>query len=106
VRAPTLVEDLWAEPPGDPANALQSLISRLRASLRGVAGVELGPAGYRLALAPDEVDALRFERLARAGRRRVGRAGAGGGREPARGSVAPRTSAWQRRASWTGCGRA
>ncbi|HYJ74542.1 MAG TPA: BTAD domain-containing putative transcriptional regulator [Kineosporiaceae bacterium] len=71
VSVSALVEDLWAEAPGDPANALQSLVSRLRAVLGASAAVEHGPAGYRLALSPDDVDALRFERLARAGRRQL-----------------------------------
>lgn len=50
--------------PADAANALQSQVSRLR---RRVA-VEFHPAGYRIAVDPDEVDAHRFDRLARDGR--------------------------------------
>jgi predicted ATPase/DNA-binding SARP family transcriptional activator len=63
-----LAEDLWAgDRPADPANAVQALVSRVR----GVAGrdtVEHGPTGYRLAVAPAEVDAWAFERLVAAGR--------------------------------------
>jgi predicted ATPase/DNA-binding SARP family transcriptional activator len=68
----SLIERLWdSEPPANSGNALQSLVSRLRAALRqgGVGGqaVESHPAGYRLAVAPDQVDAVAFEALARRG---------------------------------------
>ncbi len=69
-----LIERLWpGERPADAANALQSLVSRLRAALRqaglhdGV--IESSPAGYRLAALPESVDAVAFERAARAGAR-------------------------------------
>ncbi|WP_370091726.1 BTAD domain-containing putative transcriptional regulator [Streptacidiphilus sp. MAP12-20] len=65
-----LVDGLYGEePPGNVGNALQSQISRLRGALRplGVT-VEGGPGGYRLATAPDEVDAHAFQRLAAEGR--------------------------------------
>ncbi|MGX1886170.1 AfsR/SARP family transcriptional regulator [Streptomyces sp. NPDC055287] len=55
------------EPPAGAANALQSQVSRLRKRL-GVT-VESLPAGYRLVADPEDVDAHRFERLARAGHR-------------------------------------
>jgi len=45
------------------ANALQTLVSRARRALGGAAAVEQSAAGYRLAVTPDDVDALRFERL-------------------------------------------
>ncbi len=59
----TLVDWIWGEhPPADAANALQRLASRLRKVLPdGV--VEGQPTGYRLRVAPDDVDAVRFERL-------------------------------------------
>ncbi|MFI5584505.1 BTAD domain-containing putative transcriptional regulator [Amycolatopsis sp. NPDC051758] len=70
VPAETLVDGLWgAGPPADAANALQSLVSRLRKALP--VAVESGPGGYRLALAPADVDAERFERLAADGRREL-----------------------------------
>ena len=50
-------------PPADVANALQTLVSRARKALGGAATVEQSAAGYRLAVAPDDVDALCFERL-------------------------------------------
>jgi predicted ATPase/DNA-binding SARP family transcriptional activator len=72
VPAYSLIERLWdGEPPANAANSLQSLVSRLRTSLRqaGLDGqvIESHPAGYRLAVSPDQVDAVAFERLARDG---------------------------------------
>src|SRR5215831_17276590 len=72
VPAYSLIERLWEEePPANSGNALQSLVSRLRAALRqaGLGGevVESHPAGYRLAVAPEQVDAVTFEALARRG---------------------------------------
>ncbi|MFE1787507.1 BTAD domain-containing putative transcriptional regulator, partial [Streptomyces sp. NPDC059525] len=49
------------------AHALQSQVSRLRAAL-GPAVIERAGAGYRAAVDPEDVDAGRFERLAREGR--------------------------------------
>ena len=67
-----LIERLWPEDrPADAANALQSLVSRLRVAFRqaglpdGV--VESSPAGYRLAVPPEAVDSIAFESQARAG---------------------------------------
>jgi predicted ATPase/DNA-binding SARP family transcriptional activator len=72
VPAHALIERLWpAERPADAANALQSLVSRLRVALRqagvpeGV--VESSPVGYRLAVPQEAVDAIAFESQARAG---------------------------------------
>ena len=70
VGVPALVEALWGDsPPADELNALQSLVSRLRRALPDPTLVDSGPAGYRLAVRPDDVDAVLFERLATAGRR-------------------------------------
>src|SRR5450756_3212585 len=74
----SLIERLWPdERPADAANALQSLVSRLRVALR-LGGIpdgvlESSPAGYRLAIGPDAVDALVFERQARAGSQALAR---------------------------------
>jgi predicted ATPase/DNA-binding SARP family transcriptional activator len=59
----TLVDWIWGErPPADAANALQRLVSRLRKALPE--GLVEGQAdGYRLAVEPGAVDAVRFERL-------------------------------------------
>src|SRR2546421_3528723 len=56
-----LIDGLWGEaPPSDATNALQSLVSRLRRTLRGDNGttsvVESHPAGYRLSVAREDVD--------------------------------------------------
>ena len=72
VSARSLIERLWPqERPADAANALQSLVSRLRVALRQAGlpdGVlESTAVGYRLAASPAAVDALAFESQARAG---------------------------------------
>jgi predicted ATPase/DNA-binding SARP family transcriptional activator len=71
VPAERLIDGLYGEnPPRGAANALQSQVSRLRQALPAEHDpVEFHPAGYRLAVDPDDVDAYRFERLAEAGRR-------------------------------------
>ena len=68
VPAARLIDALWGEatPPGA-ANALQALVSRLRAAL-GRELVESRTGGYRLASTPDAVDAQRFERHLAEGR--------------------------------------
>ncbi|WP_460661110.1 AfsR/SARP family transcriptional regulator [Kribbella swartbergensis] len=74
VSVETLVDGLWgSEAPS--ANALQSLVSRLRAGLpvtESSISVRSGPAGYTLTIAPDCVDALQFEDLVRRGRGLIG----------------------------------
>jgi predicted ATPase/DNA-binding SARP family transcriptional activator len=63
-----LIDAVWPEdPPGSARNSLQSHVARLRSALGDPGLIVLGPAGYRLALPPDCVDALRFERLLRDG---------------------------------------
>ncbi|MEW9533869.1 BTAD domain-containing putative transcriptional regulator [Microbispora sp. NPDC049125] len=56
------------DPPAGAANAIQAHVSRLRRVLPGDL-IEFHGAGYRLAVDPGDVDAYRFERLAREGRR-------------------------------------
>ncbi|WP_079184617.1 BTAD domain-containing putative transcriptional regulator [Streptomyces uncialis] len=64
VPADRLIEDLWAgSPPGGSVNTLQTKVSQLRRVL-GREQVVREPAGYRLLLADDVVDALRFQELA------------------------------------------
>ncbi|MFC6933194.1 ATP-binding protein [Actinomadura yumaensis] len=70
--------DLGRGAPAAPANALQALVSRLRRSLGSAGDVAQVAGGYRLDVDADDVDALRFERLAAAGRERL-RAGDPGG---------------------------
>lgn len=72
VPAERLIDDLWEDrPPAGAVNALQSLVSRLRATFGryddrlGPGGardlIESRPSGYRLALSRSEVDAFDFE---------------------------------------------
>jgi predicted ATPase/DNA-binding SARP family transcriptional activator len=69
VTTAALIDALWAdEPPEGAANALQSLISRIRKVLGDPALLAAAPGGYRLAIAPESVDAMRFETLSRSGR--------------------------------------
>ncbi|RSM72602.1 SARP family transcriptional regulator, partial [Actinoplanes sp. ATCC 53533] len=67
-----LVDAIWAEDlPAGPAHALQTLVSRLRRALGSAGDVAQVAGGYRLDVAAADVDALRFERLAAAGRDRL-----------------------------------
>ncbi len=59
----TLLDWIWGEhPPADATNALHRLVSRLRKALPD-GWIEGLTDGYRLAVDPDAVDAVRFERL-------------------------------------------
>ncbi|WP_236796361.1 BTAD domain-containing putative transcriptional regulator [Amycolatopsis sp. GM8] len=67
VTAESLVDGLWGtDPPADAANALQSLVSRLRRALGDSARLASANGGYLLKV--EEVDAHRFEDLAARGR--------------------------------------
>jgi len=68
VSTATLVDLLWGEsPPHNAANALQGLVSKLRAVLGNDLIARQG-SGYTLKVRPEQVDAVQFERLAAAGR--------------------------------------
>ncbi|WP_086569155.1 BTAD domain-containing putative transcriptional regulator [Streptosporangium minutum] len=72
VEQGVLVDAIWAEdPPAGPAHALQALVSRLRRALGSAGDVAQVAGGYRLDVDAADVDALRFERLAAAGRDRL-----------------------------------
>jgi predicted ATPase/DNA-binding SARP family transcriptional activator len=59
-----LIDGIWGERlPGEPVNALQVMASRLRRALAPDQVVVSKPPGYLLALDPERVDAVRFERL-------------------------------------------
>ncbi|MER6505862.1 BTAD domain-containing putative transcriptional regulator [Nonomuraea sp. NPDC001636] len=65
VTAERLIDVLWPqEPPANAANALQTLVRRLRAALRPDEVIDSRPGGYALALPAEQVDALAFRRLA------------------------------------------
>jgi len=67
VTAEALTDALWGdELPADPPAALFNQVSRLRRVLGAALRTE--PGGYRLDVAPDDVDAHAFERLLAAGR--------------------------------------
>ncbi|MEU1668747.1 BTAD domain-containing putative transcriptional regulator [Streptomyces sparsogenes] len=71
VSADRLAEEL--DPGGAvSAHALQSQVSRLRTALGPAAAIERAGAGYRIVVAPEDVDACRFEHLAREGRAALG----------------------------------
>jgi DNA-binding SARP family transcriptional activator len=59
-----LVDAVWPnDPPASARNSLQSHVTRLRSVLGDAALIVLEPAGYRLGVPPERVDALRFEAL-------------------------------------------
>lgn len=63
-----LIDDIYGErPPRNAANALQSLVSRLRRNL-GQDLIEFHPSGYRITVEPEQVDVHRFLRLTRQAR--------------------------------------
>lgn len=68
VSTDRLVDELWGEkPPGQAKHSLQTYISNLRRLLRqhslGSERIETRSPGYVIHVDPDEVDAMRFERL-------------------------------------------
>jgi predicted ATPase/DNA-binding SARP family transcriptional activator len=75
VTTDLLVEDLWwGEPPDTARHTLHVYVSRLRKALDAErTRLEHDGQGYRLAVAPDELDSARFERLAAEGRAALGR---------------------------------
>ncbi|AVT35471.1 BTAD domain-containing putative transcriptional regulator [Plantactinospora sp. BB1] len=78
VSADRLIQGLYGDaPPSRAGNALQSQVSRLRQVLSGVDGpeppVEFHPAGYRIAVEPEDVDLHRFTRLVAEGQRALAR---------------------------------
>ncbi|PRY31024.1 BTAD domain-containing putative transcriptional regulator [Umezawaea tangerina] len=68
VTVDELADALWPHDlPVDRVNSVRSLVARLRRALPDPAVLCSAPAGYRLDLPPDAVDAHAFERLARSG---------------------------------------
>jgi DNA-binding SARP family transcriptional activator len=78
VSASQLIDGLWGEDP--PATALKTVhghVSRVRKMLEGAglgAALTTRDPGYLLRVDPDHIDAVRFERHARAGRRALAEA--------------------------------
>jgi predicted ATPase/DNA-binding SARP family transcriptional activator len=70
VTVESLSQALWPDDgPDDRVHAVQSLVSRLRRALPEGVALRQVSGGYCLDLPAEAVDALRFERLAREGRR-------------------------------------
>jgi DNA-binding SARP family transcriptional activator len=68
VPADALIDAIWGEePPPSAAGTLQSYVSRARGRI-GAERLVLGEAGYRLAVPPEQLVHVRFERLADEGR--------------------------------------
>ena len=68
VAAEWLIDQVWEEDlPSNPTNSLHAQLSILR-RLLGRDAVERRGHGYLLTVGPDDVDAIRLERLVRAGR--------------------------------------
>jgi predicted ATPase/DNA-binding SARP family transcriptional activator len=90
VSSAELIDGVWGdEQPVDANNALQRVVSRLRKALRDAGAddvVESDAAGYRLVLAPEDVDVSRFEQLVARGRTEL-RTG-----QPRHGAVTLRTA--------------
>jgi DNA-binding SARP family transcriptional activator len=79
VSTDRLFEVLWgAQPPESAANTLQTYVAHLRGAVEPDRGrrkvgqvLVTRPPGYMLAIEPDGIDAVRFERLAEQGRREL-----------------------------------
>ena len=75
VSAGRIIDELWGEQEiRDPLNAVQVLVSKVRRALRSLDPsdgplIETTSSGYRLAVGPEAVDAVRFARAVEKGRR-------------------------------------
>ncbi|SNR59819.1 Predicted ATPase [Haloechinothrix alba] len=64
VPVETLATALWEDrQPADPRNAIQTYVARLREALGSEVRLVTRSPGYAILVDPDQVDALRFERL-------------------------------------------
>lgn len=69
VSADRLADGLWGDShPASAANSVQGYVSRLRKAL-GADRIKTHPPGYVLTVVPEQIDAVRFERLLHEGRR-------------------------------------
>ena len=77
VSTDRLIDELWSgSPPSAADTTLRVYVSRLRAVL-GEARLSASPPGYVLEVEPEQLDAVRFERLLREGRQALARGAAG-----------------------------
>jgi len=73
VSAQRIAAELWGdEEPADATKTVQVYVSRLRKALGDPEAIATTPAGYRLRVRPQELDAERFERSLEAGRSALG----------------------------------
>ena len=78
VPAGRIIEELWGDREiRDPLNAVQVLVSKVRRALAAASGehgdlIVTTGSGYRLAVAAEVVDGVRFDRLTEEGRRMLG----------------------------------
>jgi DNA-binding SARP family transcriptional activator len=87
-----LLDDLWAgEPPRSGRAALRVRVSQLRKALDGDAVLVTRSPGYVLQIGPDDLDALRFERLVAEGRKAL----AGGRSESAAAMLGDALALWR-----------
>ena len=71
ISSDRLAEALWGDhPPPSSPKSVQNLVLRLRKTL-GHDTIETRPGGYRLAVPPEAVDGVRFERLVTLARRQI-----------------------------------
>jgi predicted ATPase/DNA-binding SARP family transcriptional activator len=72
VSTAELIDALWPQdPPADPINALQSLISRVRRTLGAPDSIQQVGNGYRLSVDRGSIDAAAFAELVATGRREM-----------------------------------
>ena len=72
VSSAELIDSVWEDdPPGGGANALQSLVSRLRRALGDSEALIQDASGYRLAVTRTDLDSGRFTDLVRSGQRHL-----------------------------------
>ncbi len=87
-----LIDAVWPEDaPGGGANALQSLVSRLRRAVGDPDAIVQDAAGYRLAISRADLDTGRFADLVRAGQRRL----AGAEHDPAVATLDEALALWR-----------
>ena len=77
VSVDRLIDEMWSErPPASARKALQMHVSRLRSALSssgvdGASVLESGPAGYRVAVSLEDIDAKRFEQAVETAQRAI-----------------------------------
>jgi DNA-binding SARP family transcriptional activator len=95
VPADRLIDEVWSgNPPDTAANTLQVYVSKLRKALHAADGTDVlrtRRPGYVLAIEPEQVDSVRFERLLELGRSQL----ASGDAESAAGALTEALALWR-----------